>query len=177
MFSLIVSCHGMKPRILYFPAPALLQVPQNAIASPHLHLLSSNPIVSTSSMKLRLLASAAAILVAGTICSALPSQSTGATSLAARADTSLVGYLGVFFLGDAPNIYFYLSDGNNPLAFKALNKGNPILKPTLGTKGVRDPSIISGNGTEEGKKWYIIGTDLDIAKVFNILPLMLFVRA
>jgi hypothetical protein len=93
---------------------------------------------------------------------ALPSQSANATSLA---DSSLVGYLGVFFLGDAPNIYFYLSDGNNPIAFKALNKGNPILKPTLGTKGVRDPSIISGNGTEEGKKWYIIGTDLDIAKV------------
>jgi hypothetical protein len=99
---------------------------------------------------------------------ALPSQSTNATSLA---DSSLVGYLGVFFLGDAPNIYFYLSDENNPIAFKALNNGNPILKPILGTKGVRDPSIISGNGTEEGKKWYIIGTDLDIAEVgSSLLP-------
>ncbi len=109
-------------------------------------------------MKLRLLPLCSAILAAA---SALPSLSVDTTSL----NTTLAGYLGVFFLGDAPNIYFYLSDGANPIAFKALNKGNPILKPTLGTKGVRDPSIISGNGTEEGKKWYIIGTDLDIAKV------------
>lgn len=87
------------------------------------------------------------------------------SDLAPRADTSLTGYLGVFFLGDAPNIYFYLSNGNNALSFKALNKGNPILVPKLGTKGVRDPSIINGAGVEAGKKWYIIGTDLNIATV------------
>lgn len=96
----------------------------------------------------------------------LPTEHTS-TDLAVRADTSLVGYLGVFFLGDAPNIYFYLSNGNNALSFKALNKGSPILVPKLGTKGVRDPSIINGAGTEAGKKWYIIGTDLNIATVSN----------
>ena len=109
-------------------------------------------------MKLRLLLFCSAILAAA---STPASLSVDKTSL----NTTLAGYLGVFFLGDAPNVYFYLSDGANPIAFKALNKGNPILKPTLGTKGVRDPSIISGNVTEEGKKWHIIGTDLDIAKV------------
>jgi hypothetical protein len=51
------------------------------------------------------------------------------------------------------------------LLSKLLNKRNLILKPTLGTKEVRDPSIINGNRTEEGKKWYIIGTGLDIARV------------
>jgi hypothetical protein len=117
---------------------------------------------TTSVMKLRRFA--AAILAACTAY-AFPSTSIDSTEIAYRADSSLVGYLGVFFLGDAPNIYFYLSNGNNPISLKALNKGNPILTPTLGTKGVRDPSIVNGNGTEEGKKWYIIGTDLDIAKV------------
>ncbi|KAJ4377500.1 hypothetical protein N0V83_000325 [Neocucurbitaria cava] len=84
--------------------------------------------------------------------------------LLARADPSLTGYLGVFFLGDKPSIYFYLSNGNNALSMTALNKGSPVINPTKGTLGVRDPSIISGGGDEKGKKWYIIGTDLNIGK-------------
>ena len=97
---------------------------------------------------------------------ALPAQSE-INALAERADASLVGYLGVFFLGSEPNVYFYLSNGNNAISFKALNKGAKILDPTSGTGGIRDPSIISGAGSEAGKKWYIIGTDLDIAKVYG----------
>lgn len=85
--------------------------------------------------------------------------------LAQRADPNLAGYLGVFFLGADPYVYFYLSDGNNPVSFKALNRGSPILKPTKGTGGVRDPTIVPGGGEEAGKKWYIIGTDLHIGKV------------
>ncbi|CAI6293615.1 unnamed protein product [Periconia digitata] len=81
-----------------------------------------------------------------------------------RADPSLTGYLGVFFLGDKPSVYFYLSNGNNAISMKALNRGQPVIVPTKGTQGVRDPSIISGGGAEAGKKWYIIGTDLNIAK-------------
>ncbi|KAK3333764.1 glycosyl hydrolase [Cercophora scortea] len=84
--------------------------------------------------------------------------------LARRADPILAGYLGVFFLGADPYIYFYLSNGNDPISFKALNKGSPITKPTKGTGGVRDPTIIQGGGNEAGKKWYIIGTDLNIGK-------------
>ncbi len=87
------------------------------------------------------------------------------SQLARRADPSLAGYLGVFFLGADPYVYFYLSNGNDPLSFKALNKGLPIIKPTKGTGGVRDPTIIPGGGSEAGKKWYIIGTDLNIGKV------------
>ncbi|ORY61689.1 glycoside hydrolase family 43 protein [Pseudomassariella vexata] len=81
-----------------------------------------------------------------------------------RADSSLVGYLGAFFLGADPYVYFYLSNGNDPLSFKALNQGQPVLKPTKGTGGVRDPAIVQGGGSEAGKKWYIVGTDLDIGK-------------
>lgn len=83
----------------------------------------------------------------------------------ARADPSLVGYLGAFFLGADPYVYFYLSNGNNAISFKSLNNGTPVIKPTKGTGGVRDPAIVQGGGSEAGKKWYIVGTDLDIAKV------------
>ncbi|KAL1625237.1 putative glycoside hydrolase family 43 protein [Diplodia seriata] len=87
-----------------------------------------------------------------------------ATAVSKRADPSLVGYLGAFFLGDEPSVYFYRSNGNNPLSFSALNGGDAVIVPTLGTGGVRDPTIIAGGGDEAGKKWYIIGTDLDIGK-------------
>ncbi|KAK3938862.1 arabinosidase [Diplogelasinospora grovesii] len=80
----------------------------------------------------------------------------------AGADPNLTGYLGAFFLGADPFVYFYLSNGNDAISFKALNKGSPVVKPTKGTKGVRDPAIVSGGGAEAGKKWYIIGTDLNI---------------
>jgi len=106
------------------------------------------------------------ILAAGLIY-AFPAQ-LETKDLIERADANLVGYLGVFFLGTEPNVYFYLSNGNNAISFKALNKGKKILDPTSGTGGVRDPSIISGAGSEAGKKWYIIGTDLDISKVFGL---------
>lgn len=97
---------------------------------------------------------------------ALPSQSLDFSKygISRRADPSLTGYLGVFFLGDKPSVYFYTSNGNNPNSMTALNKGQPVIVPTKGTGGVRDPSIIAGGGSEAGKKWYIIGTDLDIAK-------------
>ena len=90
--------------------------------------------------------------------------------LSKRADPNLAGYLGVFFLGADPYVYFYLSNGNDPLSFKALNRGSPIARPTKGTGGVRDPTIIPGGGAEAGKKWYIIGTDLHIGKVSSSCP-------
>lgn len=82
-----------------------------------------------------------------------------------RADASLVGYLGAFFLGADPYVYLYQSNGNSPTSFRALNKGQPVLKPTKGTGGVRDPALVQGGGAEAGKKWYIVGTDLNIGRV------------
>ncbi|KAH6647362.1 glycoside hydrolase family 43 protein [Truncatella angustata] len=81
-----------------------------------------------------------------------------------RVDSGLVGYLGAFFLGADPYVYFYLSNGNNAISFKSLNGGQPVIKPTKGTGGIRDPAIVQGGGAEAGKKWYIVGTDLNIAK-------------
>lgn len=105
--------------------------------------------------------------LAATSVQASPIQSLdfSGTSLAPRADPSLTGYLGAFFLGADPYVYLYLSNGNNPTSFRALNSGSPVIRPTKGTGGVRDPAIVVGGGAEKGKKWYIVGTDLDIAKV------------
>lgn len=97
---------------------------------------------------------------------ALPAQPVNfaGSTLAPRADPSLTDYLGVFFLGDKPSVYFYLSNGNNPNSMAALNNGEAVINPTKGTRGVRDPSIIPGGASEAGEKWYIIGTDLNIAE-------------
>ncbi|KAK8131110.1 hypothetical protein PG984_007548 [Apiospora sp. TS-2023a] len=75
---------------------------------------------------------------------------------AKRAETNLVGYLGAFFLGADPYVYFHQSNGNSPVSFRALNRGQPVVRPTRGTGGVRDPAIVQGGGEEEGKKWYIV---------------------
>jgi len=95
----------------------------------------------------------------------LDAASVGDTKdMVTRADADLAGYLGVFFLGADPYVYFYLSNGNNAISLKTLNRGSPVMRPTKGTGGVRDPTIVKGGGTEEGRKWYIIGTDLHIGK-------------
>ncbi|KAK2015240.1 arabinosidase [Colletotrichum eremochloae] len=109
-----------------------------------------------------------AVGLATTAVHASPIQSldffAGASSLTPRADPNLTGYLGAFFLGADPYVYLYLSDGNDATSFRALNGGEPVLRPTLGTGGVRDPAIVRGGGADEGNKWFIVGTDLDIGK-------------
>jgi hypothetical protein len=96
---------------------------------------------------------------------AFPTQSLNFADygLIPRADPSLTDYLGIFF-SPKPSVYFYISSNNNPTSMTALNKAQPVITPTKGTRAVRDPAIIPGGGAEAGKKWYIIGTDLDIGK-------------
>lgn len=71
------------------------------------------------------------------------------------------GYLLVHFVEDAEthaeNIYFSLSDGDDPTRWTRLNGGKPVLESLLGTKGVRDPYIIR---TDEG--FTILATDLRV---------------
>jgi len=71
------------------------------------------------------------------------------------------GYLFVYFAGekyeDGEQIYFAVSqDGYN---WTDLNLNKPVLKSNLGEKGVRDPYILRSH---DGKKYYIIATDLRI---------------
>lgn len=48
-----------------------------------------------------------------------------------------------------------VSNNNNPASWTQVNGGNLVLQSTVGTKGVRDPSIIR---SQDGKKFWIIAT-------------------
>ncbi|NIK75091.1 O-glycosyl hydrolase [Paenibacillus castaneae] len=78
------------------------------------------------------------------------------------------GYLFSYFTGegtpDGEQIYFALSEGNDPLHWKELNGGKPVLSSTMGEKGVRDPFIIR---SPEGDKFFMIATDLKINGDWN----------
>lgn len=137
----------------------------------HLDLAPSFPAVYTHNpskmelISLMYIAAALPIVLAAPATQSFDLRSLGLPSATKRQDSSLAGYLGAFFLGDDPDVYFYLSDGNDAVSFSALNGGDAVIVPTAGTGGVRDPAIVTGGGDEEGKKWYIVGTDLDISKV------------
>jgi beta-xylosidase len=76
---------------------------------------------------------------------------------------SYEGYLFSYFIGegtaDGEQVYFGLSEGNDPLRYRDLNDNEPVLTSDLGTKGLRDPFIIR---SPEGDKFYQIATDLKV---------------
>ncbi|MBV7695135.1 family 43 glycosylhydrolase [Streptomyces sp. TRM70350] len=71
------------------------------------------------------------------------------------------GYLFAYFTGegtaDGEQIRYALSRGNDPLHWRELNAGKPVLTSTIGEKGLRDPFVIR---SPEGDKFYMIATDL-----------------
>ena len=74
----------------------------------------------------------------------------------------LEGYAFAYFTGntrEGENIYFAASKGNNALQWQELNGGQPALRSTQGTRGLRDPFIIRSH---EGDKFFLIATDLSI---------------
>ncbi|KAG9077766.1 hypothetical protein FS749_010310 [Ceratobasidium sp. UAMH 11750] len=56
-------------------------------------------------------------------------------------------------------ISFAVSNGNNALSWTEAHGGTPYLTSTVGTKGVRDPSLIRAH---DGSKFWLLGTDLKI---------------
>ncbi|QRW05379.1 glycoside hydrolase family 43 protein [Ceratobasidium sp. AG-Ba] len=56
-------------------------------------------------------------------------------------------------------ISFAVSNGNNALNWTEVHGGAPYLTSTVGTKGVRDPSVIRSH---DGSKFWLLGTDLKI---------------
>lgn len=80
-----------------------------------------------------------------------------------KAEEALAGYLFSYFAGEGnpqgEQVYFALSEGNNPLRWRELNGGKPVLTSTLGEKGIRDPFLIR---SPEGDRFYLIATDLKI---------------
>jgi hypothetical protein len=73
------------------------------------------------------------------------------------------GYLFSYFTGEGTangeQIYFGLSQGNDPTRWRQLNGGQPVLTSTVGTRGVRDPFIIR---SPQGDRFFQIATDLRI---------------
>ncbi|MFJ3306340.1 family 43 glycosylhydrolase [Streptomyces sp. NPDC086549] len=79
------------------------------------------------------------------------------------AGEALKGYVFSYFTGegtaDGEQLHAALSKGNDPLHWRELNDGKPVLTSTLGEQGLRDPFIIR---SPEGDKFYQIATDLRI---------------
>ena len=73
------------------------------------------------------------------------------------------GYLFSFFTGEGTSngeqVYFGLSQGNDPTRWRQLNGGQPVLTSNVGTRGVRDPFIIR---SPQGNRFFQIATDLRI---------------
>lgn len=76
--------------------------------------------------------------------------------------SSAFGYLLVHFVedqhGHAEQIYFSLSRGDDPLRWRRLNDGRPVLSCELGTSGVRDPHIVR----RPDGGFHIVATDLRV---------------
>ncbi|MGV9348472.1 family 43 glycosylhydrolase [Streptomyces spiralis] len=75
------------------------------------------------------------------------------------------GYLFAYFTGedtaDGEQIRYALSRGNDPLHWRELNQGKPVLTASIGEKGLRDPFVIR---SPEGDRFYLIATDLRMYK-------------
>ncbi|MFJ8136525.1 family 43 glycosylhydrolase [Streptomyces sp. NPDC096013] len=71
------------------------------------------------------------------------------------------GYLFAYFTGEATpdgeQIRYALSRGNDPLHWRELNAGRPVLTSAIGERGLRDPFLIRSPG---GDTFYLIATDL-----------------
>ncbi|WP_405887615.1 family 43 glycosylhydrolase [Streptomyces sp. NBC_01136] len=79
--------------------------------------------------------------------------------------TKYAGYLFAYFTGegtaDGEQIRYALSRGNDPLHWRELNAGSPVLTSTIGEKGLRDPFVIR---SPKGDKFFLIATDLKMYK-------------
>lgn len=97
-----------------------------------------------------------AILLAA--CLLFTSQALLTPDRAAAADP---GYLMLHFTGEgSTGQQMYLSHSADGLHWNDLNGGAPILRSTVGTKGVRDPALVR---SPDGSKYWIIATDLCIS--------------
>ena len=71
------------------------------------------------------------------------------------------GYLFAYFTGegtaDGEQIRYALSRGDDPLHWRELNEGRPVLTSTVGEKGLRDPFVMR---SPQGDRFYLIASDL-----------------
>ncbi|GAA3093327.1 hypothetical protein GCM10020001_006030 [Nonomuraea salmonea] len=80
---------------------------------------------------------------------------------AAAALDPFTGYLMAHFTGESANgEQIYLAHSDDGLHWTDLNNGQLVLRSTIGTRGVRDPSIVR---SPSGDRYWIVATDLRIA--------------
>ncbi|KAF6788496.1 glycoside hydrolase family 43 (arabinosidase) [Colletotrichum musicola] len=72
-----------------------------------------------------------------------------------RQASNFAGYLISTFSDANPKVQFHLSNGNSASSFKFLNKGQPVLASTVGTRAVRDVFLTTNPSRSE---WYLIAT-------------------
>lgn len=77
--------------------------------------------------------------------------------------TQYAGYLFVYFTGDATpdgeQLRYALSRGDDPLHWRELNAGEPVLTSPEGTRGLRDPFVVR---SPDGTRSFLIATDLRV---------------
>jgi len=74
--------------------------------------------------------------------------------------TAPFGYLFVHFRDEpgGEQVYFSLSEDDDPLRWRPLFDGKPVLTSTVGTRGVRDPVL----ARDEHGRFHILATDLNV---------------
>ena len=64
---------------------------------------------------------------------------------------------------DGEQVRFARSRGTSPLYWEQIAAGEPFLRSTVGTRGVRDPFLVRAAGLPgEGAKFYLIATDMRV---------------
>lgn len=83
-----------------------------------------------------------------------------------KADVApMTDYVFAYFIGNgAGEEQIYFATSQDGLDWEELNDGKPVLESDMGTTGLRDPFILR---SPEGDKFYLIATDLCIAKNGN----------
>ncbi|MFC3689310.1 immunoglobulin-like domain-containing protein [Aquipuribacter hungaricus] len=108
-------------------------------------------------------AAAAAVTLTATVAvgAATATRTFEADVLPLPAPAPYEGYLFSHFLGEGlqqgEQVYFSLSQGDDPLRYTNLNDGEPVMVSTSGEMGLRDPYIVR---SPEGDRFYQIATDL-----------------
>ncbi|KAL8396856.1 hypothetical protein RB594_003810 [Gaeumannomyces avenae] len=94
---------------------------------------------------------------------ALSALAAAAPSVLKERQSTYTDYLFVYFTGEGTSngeqIYMSVSNNNNPGSWTNVNSGQPVLTSNVGTRGVRDPSLIR---SQDGSKYWIVATDLKV---------------